>query len=854
MKYNKRIVASLMVATGLALPAAAQSAASISADFTAHQTPVSKNLFGIFYEDINYAADGGLYGEMVQNRSFEFGASNNSATTGWKDHINISGESSKSRIKASKKGGLNENNPTFGTFNAKAAGDGFYNKGYKGMFFEAGKTYPGSVYLRSTDGSVKSMTVKIGADDSDTKTAEVQITGITSEWKKFDFSLTAAANTYNGRIALYADQAGTVDVDFVSLFMADIYKNEPNGLRKDLVEMLEKMNPAFIRFPGGCIVHGHFLADRYQWKNTVGPVEERKETPNFWGGVIPYQQSYGIGFYEYFRLCEDLGAEPIPVLSVGMSHDGEKSSTGEYKWYAQDALDMIEWATGPADSKWGKIRADAGHPEPFKLNYIGIGNEDCGGDYLDRFKFISSAIKKKYPNIKTIISSGFTYNDVNFHNAWNQVKKWNKSKKTKNLTNLVDEHYYNPYTWFLTNGGRYDNLDFYPRGKDQPKVFIGEYASWVDGRRNSLFAAITEAAYMTSIERNGDIVELASYAPLFARDGFVQWQPDAIWFDNSQVYGTPNYYVQKMFMNNKSDYTVKTTVTQPTQANAKKKGIEGTIGIGSWSTTANFKNITVTNDDTKKVIYSSDGAKDTNDFSVATQRGEWAADKGVFAQTSMATPAFMALDNETDIEGMQNYTLELQAQKTAGAEGFLISFGVKGENLYWWNMGGWGNTQSCIEKGSLGGRSIIGDSKPMNLATNKWYKIKIEVHGETYKCYLDGKLMHEFTDIQNFDPLYAHVGRKADGKVIVKIVNATETKQDVKISLKGAKGLASTAKVTVISGGPDDENSFRVPEQVAPVEESFNGVAEEFVYPAKPCSLSILEIDSSMITDTANAK
>ena len=835
MKKNKRMVISLLAAAGISLPAIAQNA-SVTADFSAPQTPVSKNLFGIFYEDINYAADGGLYGEMVQNRSFEFGASNNSATTGWKDHININGEKSSSRLKANKKGGLNENNPTFATFTAKAAGDGFSNKGYKGMFFEAGKTYPGSLYLRSPDGSISSITITIGADDVGVKTASTQITGISGEWKKYEFSLTAVENTYNGKISIYADQAGKVDVDFVSLFMADIYKNEPNGLRKDLAEMLENMHPAFIRFPGGCIVHGHWLADRYQWKNTVGPLEERKETPNFWGGNVPYQQSYGIGFYEYFRLCEDLGAEPIPVLSVGM--------TGEYKWYAQDALDMIEWATGPATSKWGKIRADAGHPEPFKLNYIGIGNEDCGGDYLERFKFISSAIKKKYPNIKTIISSGFTYNDVNFHNAWNQVKAWEKGKKTKNLTDLVDEHYYNPYTWFLTNGNRYDDQKFYPRGKDEPKVFIGEYASWVDGRRNSLFAALTEAAYMTSIERNGDIIEIASYAPLFARDGFVQWQPDAIWFDNSQVYGTPNYYVQAMFMNHKSDYTVKTTVTQPVQPNAKKKGIEGTVGIGSWATTANFKDLKVTNNDTGKVIYSSSGVKDTGDFSVATQRGEWEVEKGNIVQKSMATPAFMALDNETDIEGMQNYTYELQAQKTGGAEGFLISFGVKGENLYWWNMGGWGNTQSCIEKGTLGGRSIIGDSKPMNLSNGKWYKIKIEVKGETYKCYLDGKLMHEFTDVQNFDPIYAHVGRTENGKVIVKIVNVTGEAQDVQVSLKGAKGLSSSAKVSVITGGADDENSFRVPKQVAPTEETFDGVSESFTYPAKPYSLSILEIDA----------
>ena len=248
----------------------------------------------------------------------------------------------------------------------------------------------------------------------------------------------------------------------------------------------------------------------------------------------------------------------------------------------------------------------------------------------------------------------------------------------------------------------------------------------------------------------------------------------------------------------------KTNVTQPVMENSKKKGIEGTVGIGSWATSANFKDIKVTNKDTGKVVYSSKDAKDTSAFSVATQRGEWEAAKGVFTQKSMATPAFMALDNESEIEGMQNYTLELQAQKTGGAEGFLISFGVKGENFYWWNMGGWGNTQSCVEKGSLGGRSIIGDSKPMNLLNGKWYKIKI--------------------------------------------VNVTEETQNVKISLKNAPALSQNARVTVISGGADDENSFRVPKQVAPASETFSGVSSDFTYPAKPCSLTILEIDAKQAT------
>ncbi len=837
--FNKKVTAiSALLACSIACGVYAQNAA-ITADFSAPKTEVSKNLFGIFFEDINYAADGGLYGELVQNRSFEFRVSGGRPDDKW-TYLNISGDKSKSRGKGSTKGTLNANNRTFLQLAVKEAGDGIVNKGYEGMPLTKGKTYPGSVYLRCQDAEspVTSVTITLGDQKKGSQVAKTTITGITSEWKKYTFNLTAVETTEKGQLGLFADQVGTLDIDFVSLFRPsdEIYRNETNGLRKDLAMMLEEMHPAFIRFPGGCIVHGMNIADSYNWKDTVGPVEERKEQKNFWG----YQQSYGIGFYEYFRLCEDLGAEPIPVVRVGMAHSGERDSMSNMNKYVQDTLDLLEWATGPATSTWGKLRAEAGHPEPFHLTYLGIGNEDCGEDYFPRYLQIAQAVKAKYPQIRTIISSGYTYNDINFHRAWDNVRAWEKNKKTANVANLVDEHYYNPHTWFLGNGNRYDDQKFYDRTAGKAKVFIGEYASWVDGRRNSLYAALTEAAYMTSIERNGDIVEIASYAPLFARDGHTQWIPDAIWFNNTQVYGTPNYYVQKMFMNAKSDRTVKSSIVQPAMEGTSKKFIGGTVGLGSWSTTAQFKDLKVTNVDTGDVIYASSKNTSKDDFNVATEAGTWSVSGGTIVQSSTATPAFNALDNEEEMNGITNYDFELSAQKTGGAEGFLISFGVKGKSLYWWNMGGWGNTQSCVEKGALSGRSIIGDSVPMTLATNKWYKIKIEVRGESFKCYLDGKLIHEFTDAMNFDPIYAHVGETND-KVIVKIVNVTKSSVPVALNLNGAS-LQTTGKATVISGGEDDENSFRHPTQVAPVTENVSGVSSSFTYTAKPYSLTILEL------------
>lgn len=836
MKKLTKAISASVAALSLYGTAFAQTP-TLTADFSAPKTPVSKNLFGIFYEDINYAADGGLYGEMIQNRSFEFENCGKSAVEAW-EVTNAAGKDFASTLKAGKTKSLNANNPTYAQLSIRQEGDGISNSGYQGLFLEEGKTYPGSVYLRSPDGKVSSVTLTVGAPKKNSKITTKKIDGITTQWKKFDFQITAEETTKNGKLSIYADTKGTLDIDFVSLFRADIYKNQPNGLRADLAQLLEDMHPAFIRFPGGCIVHGMDLANRYEWKNTIGPVEERKEKGNFWG----YEQSYGIGFYEYFRLCEDLNAEPIPVLSVGMAHNGQISSQADYEKYAQDALDMIEWATGPATSTWGKLRAEAGHPAPFKLNYIGIGNEDCGQDYLERFDYIAGKIKAKYPEIKTIISSGYTYNDGNFHDTWNHVRaleQKQKKKGGKTIANLIDEHYYNESGWFLTNGQRYDNLDFYPRDEDLAKVFVGEYASWVEGRKNNLFASLTEAAYMTSLERNGDIVEIASYAPLFARQNFVQWFPDAIWFTETESYGTPNYYVQKMFMNNKTDRSVKYSLTQPVAAEAEKKSIGGTVGLGTWVTTAQFKNIKITDNDTGSILYQSTKTSTINDLSPET--GLWSMNKkGVITQASTEANV-RTLINVPELNGVNNYTFEVDAMKTDGAEGFLIMFGVKGENLYWWNLGGWGNTRSVVEKGTRDGRSTIGNNEALGVQAGQWNKIKVEVNGETYKCYLNGKLIHEYTDVLNYDSLYAHVGETDSGKILVKIVNVSEEEQEIQINLNGVEVQAS-AKATILSGRPDAENSFRNPELVSPKTQAVSGISSSFTWKAAPASFTILEL------------
>lgn len=846
MKYKKVLYLStalFLAALSAGNPLFAQNQAELTADFSKEKTEVSENLFGIFYEDINYAADGGLYGELIQNRSFEFKKSHRSATECWKA-VNIKAKKeAKSKVKGKKDNPLNKNNPTYAQIELKAKWDGIENSGYNGIPLEKGKTYPLSLYLRSPDKKVKKAVIVLGSKDKKTKVTKIKVKKISNEWQKYTFNVTARESTENAVLGIYAgSRRGTLDIDFVSLFRADIYKNEENGLRADLAQMLEDLHPAFMRFPGGCLVEGSRLSDRYQWKNTIGPVEERVAELNFWN----YQQSMGLGFYEYFRLCEDIGAEPIPIINCGISFAGENNNEADIPLekmepFAQDALDLIEWATGPASSEWGKKRAEQGHPEPFKLNYLGIGNENGREHYYERYKYIADRVREKYPEIKLIMSAGAFPSDDTFFNTWKQVRKWESAPSSETIVDLVDEHYYCPPSWFLTNTSRYDISNFYPRGQGQPKVFVGEFASQVESKNGSakkpstLYAAVTAAAYMTSLEKNGDIVEIASYAPLFARENNYQWSPDMIWFTNTSVYGTPDYYVQQLFMNHKSDKSVKYELKEA-ESKAEKAYIGGSIGLGSWSTTVEYKDITVTDKTNGNITYNSKTANDILNFD--SQNGAWAFKDGSIIGSSTAENCRLVMQGK----GSEHYVLQLKAKKTGGNEGFLIMFGHKDGSFYWWNLGGWANTKCCVEKGTAAARSVIGNTEAIAIENGKWYDIKIEVKGESYKCYLDGKLIHEYTDVLNFAPLYAHVGEGAEGKIIVKIVNVSEEEQSINVNLQNAGELKAEGKLIVISGNPDDVNSYENPKLISPVESTITGIGESFVYSAKPTSVSVIEI------------
>lgn len=519
----------------------------INVDLAHPGASISPKMFGIFFEDINFGADGGLYPELVKNRSFEF----NEPLAGWHEVMGYSNkglDTPKGELDIRTEDPLNASNPHYLRVQVTAPGYALYNTGFRGMGIESGAEYRFSAYVRTR--GPKTVRAAI-TDPNHREIGSGKLEGFEGNWKKYETVIRATGTSDHAQLTLSFDEPGSVDLDMVSLFPVDTWGGRPNGLRKDLVQFLYDMHPGFIRFPGGCIVEGRRLVNRYRWKTTVGDLAERKTIINRWNDEFDqrpapdYFQSFGLGFYEYFQLAEDIGARPLPILNCGMAcqfNSSETAKLDELHEYIQDALDLIEFANGPVTSPWGKLRAQMGHSAPFHLEMIGVGNEQWGARYLERYKPFAAALKAKHPEIRLVVAAGPFPAGEPFDSMW---ANWRQLK-----ADIVDEHYYMSPEWFLENTGRYDNYD-----RSGPKVFAGEYAAQTAGatsaeNRNNWKAAIAEAAFMTGLERNGDVVQMASYAPLLVNVNAWQWKPDAIWFDNLRSFGTPNYYVQKVFSSN----------------------------------------------------------------------------------------------------------------------------------------------------------------------------------------------------------------------------------------------------------------------------------------------------------------
>ena len=516
-------------------------------DASNYQAEIAPTMYGIFFEDINFAADGGLYAELVKNRSFEFTL----PKMGWlepnSDRHSYNSESGISMVVQQSLKATNTNFLRVQVTNAK--GYELINEGFRGMGIKKNESYDFSISCANPLGITKIIAEII--DEEKKVIGSTSIEPRSGQWTSYETSFKASATVEKAQLRLRFEGKGSINIDFVSLFPQDTWKGRKKGLRKDLVRLIDDLNPGFLRFPGGCIVEGRTLERRYQWKKTVGPVADRTSLINRWNTEFnhrltpDYFQSFGIGFFEYFQLAEDLGAAPLPILGCGMAcqfNTGELVPMDELGPYIQDALDLIEFANGSKDTPWGKLRDEMGHPEPFNMKYIGIGNEQWGPEYIKRYKEFDKAIKAQYPEIIVVSGSGPFPDGDFFEYGWKELKELNAA--------IVDEHYYRSPEWFRANADRYDSYD-----RNGPKVFAGEYAAQSVAiaspeNENNWDCALSEAAFMTGIERNADLVTMTSYAPLMAHTEGWQWKTDLIWFNNLTSYGTPSYYVQKMYGQN----------------------------------------------------------------------------------------------------------------------------------------------------------------------------------------------------------------------------------------------------------------------------------------------------------------
>jgi alpha-L-arabinofuranosidase len=772
---------------------AAENAITVSVDKPG--VKVSPLLWGIFFEDINLSTDGGIYAELVRNRSFE----DSDKPDSW---AAVSSGSAKIGLTVDSERPLSAKNPHSLKVAIKDVGvarAGVANGGYWGMSVTKGEKYDLALAARADASFSGPLTVTLESADS-VVYAKERIKRLTAEWQTYTLTLKADTTDPKARLVISTEKPGTFWLDCVSLFPQDTWKG--HGFRKDLTRMLADLKPAFMRFPGGCWVEGNTMKEAYRWKETIGNIFERRSQYNLWG----YTATHGIGYHEYLQLCEDIGAEPLFCINVGMSHK-ENVPMDKMGEFVRDALDALEYANGPADSTWGALRAKAGHPAPFNMKLLEIGNENGGPAYNERYALFHDAVKAKYPDVRLI------------------ANHWLGGVPKSRPLDIVDEHYYSNPEFFIAQAGKYDSYD-----RSGCKVFVGEYAVTQGTGEGSLRGGVGEAAFMTGLERNSDVVVMAAYAPLFVNANHRRWNPDLIVFDSSRAYGIPSYYVQKLFAEHRGDTVLPCAVES---ALAEAPAESGMVGVGTWQTQAEFKDIQVTRGD--ETLFACDFSDGTKGWKL--KGGQWKAENGVLKQTA-------AEENISAVAGdkkWNNYTYTLKARKLGGSEGFLILFGVDKEGQKsWWNLGGWGNKRHGIEAPGIDAEAARVDGK---IEAGRWYDIKIELAGGNIKCYLDGQLVHDVR-AKPGKALYASSTLTADGKeAILKVVNTAAAAQNVEIRLEGAKGVCMNAKGWVLaSADAMDENSLDAPAKVAPAAFALDSAAEMITRAFPGNSVTVLRI------------
>jgi alpha-L-arabinofuranosidase len=789
----KRILCSLFCVLVANVLVAAPAKISVRVDKPGH--PVSPLLWGIFFEDINLSADGGLYPELVRNRSFEdAGRPDN-----WK-LVNLGEGKSYMNVDSSRP--LNPFNRH--SLRLKLEGDAqLMNEGYWGMNIVRGERYTFKVAARSADGFVGPITVALVGGGKELAQAEIK--SVTGAWEYYTVELVATGSETQAALQLGFSGKGAVYLDMISLMPNKRWKS--SQLRTDLAEAMAALRPAFLRFPGGCWVEGENLDRMYDWKKTIGNLDVRQPLYNIW----QYHATHGLGYHEYLLMAEDLGAEPLFCINVGMSHRENVPLDLMGQW-VQDALDAIEYANGPTNSVWGGLRARNGHPAPFNLKYIEIGNENGGIAYNERWPLFVHAIKAKYPEIQLI------------------ANHWLGGYPKQPMPEIVDEHYYNTPEWFMKNADRYDGYD-----RKGPKIFVGEYAVTRNAGLGNLRGAIGEAAFMTGMERNSDIVVMAAYAPLFCNANHKRWPVNLINFDSSRWFGIPSYYVQKLFAENTGTVTLPTTVEVTPE---QEPSPTGAIGVGTWNTSAEFKDIKVTGTD-GRVLFASDFRTNAQGWKLLGDGANWSVSDGVLRQTA-EREFIRAIAGD---KSWGDYTIELKARKLGGQEGFLVLFHINDdEDRNWWNLGGWQNTQHAIELGETL------DAKRGRIETARWYDIKVQVDGAGVKCWLDGKVVHDLKSAQtSMQNLFASATRDAKtGDIIVKVVNSSAMATETEINLAGVGKLTGPAQVTVLtSANPKDENTLDEPTKVSPKTELLKLNGSHFTRAFPGNSFTVLRIPAA---------
>jgi alpha-L-arabinofuranosidase len=819
---------------------------ALTVDFARKGAHVSPSMYGVFFEEISHAGDGGLYAEMIQNRGFEdktvpatcnvekgflipparpnylSGKAENwkmpwdtiNKWPGWSLRLNGAARAS---MKLTTKDSLNPATPhcmeiNIGRIKPKESVE-LVNSGYWGIAVRKDEKYHLRFYVKADKSYPGNVVAKIrNEEDIAIAKQEFTITNI-GTWNEYTCTLTAKKSASKALLILSFNKVGKVWVDFVSLFPEKTFKNRENGLREDVARLIENLKPAFIRWPGGCIAEGLTLDNRVKWKETLGNPVNRPGAFDLWG----YRNSYGFGYHEFLQFCEDIGAAGMYVCNAGMAcayRNGDYVPDDTLSPYVQDALDAIEYAVGDTSTEWGKKRAANGHPDSFPLKYIEIGNENYGPIYAKRFNIFYKAIKEKYPQV-TIIST------LQFDPELTLLEK----------TDMIDVHYYVQPEWF------YRNTKIFDAKRPRPgfNVYVGEYACNKGVGTGNMNAALSEAAFMTGMERNSDLINMCSYAPLIENSNARNWPVNLIQVKNNKAFGRSSYYVQKMFSENRPDINLATELLV-TGRDLPKLTFNGLIGLGTWMTQVTYKDFVVKQGE--NTIYKADFINNQQDWEPTS--GHWRVEGDSYIQGDVDPHRTTFVRDRPFI----NSTIEVKAGKTKGGEGFLILFGASDYlNYYQLNIGGYGNTYIVAEKVEGGSGFIVSDTIPFHVEDNRWYDIRLTMKDNEAECFIDGKSVLKYT-IKEPEKRYAIAGfDEKKNEIVIKVVNAENVPFKTSVKIANAGSLEPRGEITTLSAdSKTDENSFKKPDIIIPQQEQFRGFSNDFKIEFKPYSLTILRI------------